>query len=144
MELYSVNRLYKKLSSSYFKEIKTACLHGKLKEETKKNILDNFLKGRIKILLATSLIEVGIDIPDISVMVIMNAESFGLATLHQLRGRLGRDGRQASCFLYTEKPLTERLRILKELNDGLEIAEYDFKLRGGGDIFGVEQTGKEL
>ncbi|HHT83677.1 MAG: ATP-dependent DNA helicase RecG [Christensenellales bacterium] len=144
VELYSVNRLYKKLSSSYFKEIKTACLHGKLKEETKKNILDNFLKGRIKILLATSLIEVGIDIPDISVMVIMNAESFGLATLHQLRGRLGRDGRQASCFLYTEKPLTERLRILKELNDGLEIAEYDFKLRGGGDIFGVEQTGKNF
>lgn len=142
IEISSVKELYKELSKIFFKGQKIACLHGKLKEKQKNDIIQNFENGSLSAIIATSVLEVGIDISDLSIIAIMNADRFGLATLHQLRGRVGRKGQQASCFLYTEKNCIERLSKLKESNNGMDIAEYDFSLRGAGNILGTEQTGQ--
>ena len=121
-------------------------LHGKMPDKVKNQILENFKNKSTKILLATTVIEVGIDVPDANIMVIENSERFGLAQLHQLRGRVGRGDKESYCILMHEDSLSElsekRLSIISESNDGFFIAEEDLKLRGPGDILGLSQTGQ--
>ncbi len=123
------------------KGIKTVALHGKLKPELKEKIINDFAEKRIGILVSTTVIEVGIDVPNAGIMVIMEAERFGLATLHQLRGRIGRNGEKAYCFLYTEKKDNQNLHIMKSCVDGFALAEKDFNIRGCGELLGTEQSG---
>ena len=124
---------------------KVSMVHGKMKNEEKNLIMENFKTGKIKILIATSVIEVGIDDPDATVIIIENSERFGLSQLHQLRGRVGRGSKKSSCILLFQKPLTDnakkRIKIMKETNDGFLIAEEDLKIRGSGDTLGVKQSG---
>ena len=121
-------------------------IHGKMKDADKHQILKDFKDKKTKILLATTVIEVGIDVPDANIMVIENSERFGLAQLHQLRGRVGRGEKESFCILMHSDSLTElsekRLEIITETNDGFVIAEEDLKLRGPGDILGLSQTGQ--
>ena len=121
-------------------------IHGKMKDIDKQKILSDFKEKKTKILLATTVIEVGIDVPDANIMVIENSERFGLAQLHQLRGRVGRGEKESFCILMHNDSLTElpekRLQIITETNDGFVIAEEDLKLRGPGDILGLSQTGQ--
>ena len=121
-------------------------IHGKMKDKDKQKILSDFKEKKTKILLATTVIEVGIDVPDANIMVIENSERFGLAQLHQLRGRVGRGEKESFCILMHNDSLTElpekRLQIITETNDGFVIAEEDLKLRGPGDILGLSQTGQ--
>ena len=121
-------------------------IHGKMKDMDKQKILSDFKEKKTKILLATTVIEVGIDVPDANIMVIENSERFGLAQLHQLRGRVGRGEKESFCILMHNDSLTElpekRLQIITETNDGFVIAEEDLKLRGPGDILGLSQTGQ--
>tara|TARA_B100001939_G_scaffold297055_1_gene271313 strand:+ start:268 stop:2325 length:2058 start_codon:yes stop_codon:yes gene_type:complete len=123
-----------------------AIIHGKMKDMDKQKILSDFKEKKTKILLATTVIEVGIDVPDANIMVIENSERFGLAQLHQLRGRVGRGEKESFCILMHNDSLTElpekRLQIITETNDGFVIAEEDLKLRGPGDILGLSQTGQ--
>jgi ATP-dependent DNA helicase RecG len=120
-------------------------IHGNLDESEKKIVLDKFLKKIIKILVSTTVIEVGIDFPSANTMVIENANKFGLSQLHQLRGRVGRGKNESTCVLLYKKNLSEnakkRLKILKSTNDGFLIADEDLKLRGHGDILGFQQSG---
>ena len=102
--------------------------------------MNNFKLGNTKILISTTVIEVGIDVPNSTMMVIYNAERFGLATLHQLRGRVGRGDLQSYCYLICNKEI-ERLKVLEESNDGFYISERDFQMRGQGDLFGIKQSG---
>ncbi|MFA6866248.1 MAG: ATP-dependent DNA helicase RecG [Clostridia bacterium] len=136
-----VNELYQEIIRILPKN-KVGLLHGKLKNEEKNKILDNFAQNKISILISTTVVEVGIDVPNANIMVIMQAENFGLATMHQLRGRVGRGGQKSYCFLYTEKEITTGLNILTQTSNGLEIAEKDFDMRGSGEIFGLEQSGR--
>ena len=116
-----------------------------MKDDEKKAIIKNFKERKTKILLATTVIEVGIDVPDANIMIIENAERFGLSQLHQLRGRVGRGTKESFCILMHSETLSEiskeRLRIITETSDGFSIAESDLKLRGPGDILGLSQTG---
>jgi len=122
-----------------------ALVHGKLKANEKDQIMQNFKSGDYDILVATTVIEVGVDVPNANIMIIENAERLGLAQLHQLRGRVGRGETQAFCILLYNPPLSEigqqRLAIIRQSNDGFWLAEQDLKLRGAGDIFGTQQTG---
>lgn len=136
----NVNALYDELLE-YFPEEKLGCLHGKMPAEKKSEIIKRFDDGQIRILISTTVIEVGINIINANYIVIMQAENFGLATLHQLRGRVGRGGQKAFCFLYTEKPPSDGLKFLCECSDGLKVAEKDFEIRGCGEIFGIDQSG---
>ena len=120
------------------------CLHGRMKSEEKNKIIADFHKGEIDLLVATSVIEVGIDVPELSVMAVMSADRFGLSQLHQLRGRVGRGDRQAYCFLVSDQltdPVIERMKVLVGEHDGRAIAEADYRLRGPGDYFGFRQHG---
>jgi len=120
-------------------------LHGKIDLEEKNIILNNFLKNKFKILVSTTIIEVGIDFPNANVIIIENANKFGLSQLHQLRGRVGRGSKQGSCILMFKSTLSEnakkRINILKNSNDGFKISEEDMKLRGFGDLLGFKQSG---
>jgi ATP-dependent DNA helicase RecG len=119
-------------------------LHGKMKEADKAAVLDAFAKGDTDILVSTTVVEVGIDVPNATFMMIENAERFGLAALHQLRGRVGRGEAQSYCvFMYgrDDERVKERLSVLNDSNDGFEIAMKDLKLRGPGDFFGIRQSG---
>ncbi len=136
----SVETLYKELLA-YFPKEWIGVVHGRLKGEEKQAVLESFYKNETKVLLSTTVIEVGIDVPNATTMVIFDAERFGLATLHQLRGRIGRGDKDGFCFLYTESAPSEGLRTLVRCQSGFEIAEKDFELRGGGDIFGLDQSG---
>ena len=122
-----------------------ALLHGKTNQDEKDLILNNFLKRNYDILVSTTIIEVGIDFPNANIIIIEDANKFGLSQLHQLRGRVGRGKKQSSCILMFKSTLTEnakkRLKILKESNDGFKISEEDMKLRGYGDILGFKQSG---
>ena len=142
-EGYAVDALYKTINVKYGKRINIALLHGKLKAEQKTAILEEFKANRIQMLVSTTVIEVGIDVPNASLMCIFDADRFGLATLHQLRGRVGRDGSKAYCFLYTSRAESEiiRLRTLSQEQDGLKIAEHDYELRGAGEWMGESQSG---
>ena len=115
-------------------------LHGKMTSEEKENIMNGFSKNGINILISTTVIEVGVDVKNATVMVIFDANRFGLSTLHQLRGRVGRNNLQSYCILISDKA-KERLQILENTSDGFEVSEQDFKLRGQGDLFGVKQSG---
>ena len=124
---------------------KVALLHGKTDLEKKEIILNNFLKKKYDILVSTTIIEVGIDFPNANIIIIENANKFGLSQLHQLRGRVGRGTKQSSCILVFKSSLNKnakkRLQILKNTNDGFKISEEDMKLRGYGDILGFKQSG---
>ena len=144
VESYSVDKLYKDIVKSYGDQVSVALLHGKQKAQEKQQTLTDFAEGRVQVLVSTTVIEVGIDVPKASLMAIFEADRFGLATLHQLRGRIGRDGAEAHCFLYTAKSGDDiiRLETLVQEKDGLSIAERDCELRGAGDWLGVEQSGR--
>jgi len=138
----TVKAEYKKLSREIFPELKIGLLHGRLKPAEKEKVIRDFQAHRLQILVSTSVIEVGIDIPRATVMMIEGAERFGLAQLHQLRGRVGRSSRQSFCFLSTEfTTANRRLRALVNCQDGFELAEKDLELRGPGDIYGASQWG---
>lgn len=141
-EIYSAKELYTYLRDSVYSDLRVGLVYGKMKEEEKSRTMDAFARGDIDVLVATTVIEVGIDVKNATEMIIMNANRFGLATLHQLRGRIGRDGSEAECFLHVagDAP-TERLGVLKNSSDGFEIAEYDLDKRGCGDYLGVNQSG---
>jgi ATP-dependent DNA helicase RecG len=134
-----------RLAKEVFPKRKVSLIHSKLAEEEKKQTMDNFRNGKIKILAATSVVEVGVDVPNATCMVIEHAERFGLSALHQLRGRVGRGQDQSYCFLVYSDELTEegktRLKVMLENSDGFVIAEEDLKLRGPGQIVGTEQSG---
>lgn len=144
INLNSVYELKGKLSKAFNNEvIRIEILHGKLKQKEKDELMLKFQNGEIKILISTTVIEVGIDIPNASMMVIFNAERFGLATLHQLRGRVGRSSIQSYCYLVTNVSDNARLKVMEESNDGFYISQKDFEQRGHGDLFGVKQSGEE-
>ena len=125
--------------------IQIEMLHGKMEPKKKQNIMEQFAKGNIHVLVATTVIEVGINVPNATVMMIENAERFGLAQLHQLRGRIGRGREQSYCIFMShskEPEKLDRLKVLNESNDGFYIAEQDLKLRGPGELFGIRQSGE--
>jgi len=126
----------------------TGILHGELKQNEKDLILEKFLQKKIKILVSTTVIEVGIDFPDANLIIIENANKFGLAQLHQLRGRVGRGHKQGKCILLFKDNLSrnsiQRIKILKKSSDGFFIAEEDLKMRGFGDIIGYQQSGEKF
>ncbi len=135
---------YQHLKKNIFPQYSIGLLHGQLKSQEKKSIMDKFYQGKISILVSTSVIEVGIDVANATVIFISGAERFGLASLHQLRGRVGRGRAQSYCFLSTDKPnpkTVKRLQTLVQSNDGFYIAEADLKLRGPGELTGLRQSG---
>ena len=138
----SVKEVYDLYKEKY--EGKIAMLHGKMKEEEKNKLIEDFREKRILILVSTSIIELGIDIKDVTGMIVYSANNFGLASLHQLRGRVGRSGEEGFCILVTkveEDDNVERLKFLETCSDGFEISEEDMRLRGPGDFTGLEQSG---
>jgi ATP-dependent DNA helicase RecG len=142
--LKAAQKMHQYLSETVFPGIPVGLLHGKLRPEQKEAVMQAFKRGEIKILVSTTVIEVGVDVPNATVMVIEQAERFGLAQLHQLRGRVGRGAAQSYCVLVTEKlneTARERIRTMVESNDGFYIAEMDLKLRGPGEFFGTRQSG---
>ena len=141
MSLNSVIDLKEKLDTAFNSKVRIEIMHGKLKQKEKDNLMLDFQNGEIKILISTTVIEVGIDIPNATMMVIFNAERFGLATLHQLRGRVGRNDLQSYCYLISNNNKNERLKVMEESSDGFFISEKDFEQRGQGDLFGVRQSG---
>ena len=144
LELNSAVEIYKELKSSYFSGYKLGLLHGKMSNSEKEEVINKFYKGRINVLISTTVVEVGVNVPNAVVMLVLNAERFGLAQLHQLRGRVGRGNYQSYCILVNEsksKKSKDRMNILKRTNNGFIIAEEDLKIRGPGDFFGVRQHG---
>ena len=126
-----------------FKNYNIEILHGKMNNDEKEKIVTDYLNNKINILISTTVVEVGVDVKNATVMVIFNAEKFGLSTLHQLRGRVGRNSLQSYCYLISDKE-NDRLKIMEQENDGYKIIEADFKLRGQGDLFGNRQSGSLL
>lgn len=145
LDLKSAQEAADRLQSQIFPHFKVCLLHGRMRREEKERIMDSFRGKRIHVLASTTVIEVGIDIPNASLMLIENAERFGLAQLHQLRGRIGRGARQSYCFLLSGERISqqarERIKIMCKVNDGFCIAEEDLKLRGPGEFFGTKQWG---
>ena len=144
IEAQAVTEVYKELKKSVFKHINCGLLHGDLNKQEKDNVMEEFVKGNIKVLFATTVIEVGVNVPNASVMVIEGAERFGLAQLHQLRGRIGRGEYQSYCILITDgksSKTKERLAIMEQSNDGFVLAEEDLKIRGPGHFLGTKQHG---
>ena len=143
-ELKDVTTMLESLRSR-FPAVRAEMIHSRVPEEEKAGIMGAFAEGRLEILVATSVVEVGVDVPEATTMVIEHAERFGLAALHQLRGRVGRSERQSYCFLVYAEPLTEvgkeRLRTMHTTNDGFRIAEEDLRLRGPGELEGIRQSG---
>jgi ATP-dependent DNA helicase RecG len=144
-EVKAAVKMYRELSGTIFSDLKVGLLHGRLDPELKDQVMRMFQKGELHILVATTVIEVGVDVPNATVMVIEHAERFGLAQLHQLRGRIGRGAAKSYCILMTGGKITEdgqkRLDAMVKTNDGFEIAELDLQLRGPGEFFGTRQAG---
>jgi ATP-dependent DNA helicase RecG len=147
LQLKTALETYDKVRQT-FPELKVGLVHGRLKGEEKARIMGAFKSGAVQLLVATTVIEVGVDAPDATVMVIENAERLGLAQMHQLRGRVGRGASESTCILLYREPLSdearERLRIIREQRDGFEIARYDLELRGPGELLGARQSGTPL
>jgi len=144
MNLSSAKKIFKYLSEEIFLKNKIGLLHGKLNSEEKNNVINSFLKNEINILVSTTVIEVGIDVPNASIMIIYNSERFGLSQLHQLRGRVGRGSHKSFCYLVTSDKNgldNKRLSVLEKSNDGFYIAEKDLEIRGPGQILGYKQSG---
>lgn len=140
----SATEVYEELRSSYLKDIPCALLHGKMKNQEKEDIMRSFAAGEIKVLVTTTVIEVGVNVPNATLMIIENADRFGLAQMHQLRGRVGRGEEQSYCVLLTDNEnqgTLERLQVLRDYNDGFYLAEKDLELRGAGQLFGLRQHG---
>ena len=140
-ELENVTDLEEKMNKAFGKLWKVATIHGKLDNKEKNKIMKDYEDGKIDILISTTVIEVGVNVPNASMIVIFDANMFGLSTIHQLRGRVGRSDIQSYCILIA-KESEERLRMLEKCHDGFEISEYDFKNRGEGDLFGIRQSGE--
>ncbi len=140
-ELKDLKNIEEILTSNFKGKYQIGTLHGKMKQVEKDRVMNKFKNGEINLLLSTTVIEVGVDVKNATIMTIFNAERFGLATLHQLRGRVGRSSLQSKCLLISDKD-TERLSVMENSNDGFYISECDFKLRGSGDLFGVKQSGE--
>ena len=139
-DLTNVLELKDKMNLAFGSKFKIDIVHGKMAGASKDKIMNEFKQGNINILISTTVIEVGVDVPNASMMVIFDANRFGLSTLHQLRGRVGRGSVESSCILISKED-TKRLEIMEKTNDGFEISEEDFKLRGHGDLFGTKQSG---
>jgi ATP-dependent DNA helicase RecG len=142
--LKAAEKMYRHLSGMVFPGVKVGLLHGRLPSDEKEAVMDSFKRGETQILVSTTVIEVGVDVPNATVMVIEQAERFGLAQLHQLRGRVGRGAEQSYCVLVTGKlgdASRDRIRTMVESSDGFHIAEMDLKLRGPGEFFGTKQSG---
>lgn len=139
-DLKDVMMLKEKLDIAFNNKVNIGILHGKLKNNEKEAIMNDFKNGVIKILICTTIVEVGVDVKNSTMMVIFDADRFGLATLHQLRGRVGRNDLQSYCYLICDKE-KERLNVLCESNDGFYISQKDFEIRGEGDLFGIKQSG---
>jgi ATP-dependent DNA helicase RecG len=146
-DLLAAKKEFERLRKTVFQKCRMGIVHGKLERADRESIMRAFTRKEIDILVATSVIEVGVDQPNATMMIIENAERFGLAQLHQLRGRIGRGSVESECFLFGE-PATEegkmRLRLLTKLSDGFLIADEDLKLRGQGDLWGTRQSGDPL
>jgi ATP-dependent DNA helicase RecG len=144
-ELKAAIKMYRELSGHIFSDLKVGLLHGRLDPDLKDQVMRMFQKGELQILVATTVIEVGVDVPNATVMVIEHAERFGLAQLHQLRGRIGRGAAKSYCVLMTGGKVSEegerRLDAMVRTNDGFQIAELDLELRGPGEFFGTRQAG---
>jgi ATP-dependent DNA helicase RecG len=143
-DLISVESYTEKLQSEFPDSITIEGLHGKMKAVVKNHIMNEFAQNRIQILVSTTVVEVGVNVPNATIMVIENAERFGLAQLHQLRGRVGRGIHESHCVLISDSKTTttrDRLSKLKDTTDGFVIADYDLKTRGPGDSFGTKQHG---
>lgn len=140
VNLENINELYDKMNKAFGKYYKVGILHGKQEKIEKNLAMQKFLKNEIQILVSTTVIEVGVDVPNATMMVIFDSYQFGLSALHQLRGRVGRSQLQSYCILISDRN-TEKLNVLVETNDGFKISEEDFKMRGSGDLFGVRQSG---
>lgn len=147
MDLKSAENLYKRLIGSYLKDLRVALLHGRMKKEEKDSVMNAFVAGDIDVLISTTVIEVGVNVPNANLMVIYNAERFGLSQLHQLRGRVGRSDKEAVAILFhlnASLKSAERMRIIASSNDGFYIARRDMEERGIGDFFGTRQSGMPL
>lgn len=139
----SVTSLYDELRRGALKNVKIALLHGGQKEREKAAVMNDFAMGDTDVLVSTTVIEVGIDVKSATTMIVFGAERFGLSQLHQLRGRVGRDGRKSYCFLVAPEKASERLSFFRGCSDGFRLAEYDFEKRGAGDFLGTRQHGRE-
>jgi ATP-dependent DNA helicase RecG len=137
--------MYEELTTGIFPGTPAALIHSRIPEDEQRAVMERFRSGEIRILVATSVVEVGVDVANATCMVIEHADRFGLSALHQLRGRVGRGELQSWCFLVYSKNLTEdgkaRLRVMHETTDGFLIAEEDLRIRGPGDIGGIQQSG---
>jgi len=144
IEAKSASDLAERLSKDVFQGLKVGLLHGRMKPKEKEAVMKEFAEGKTDILVATTVVEVGVNVPNANLMVIENAERFGLAQLHQLRGRVGRGDHPSYCILYNGSRTAasaERLKIMQETDDGFRIAEKDLELRGSGEFFGTRQHG---
>lgn len=145
LDLRPAVRMYEQLARNVFPEFRVALLHGRLPSEEKESVMQRFKEGEVQVLVSTSVVEVGVDVPNATVMLIEHAERFGLAQLHQLRGRIGRGSGKSYCLLLAaelrSEVADERLRVMTETTDGFRIAEIDLKLRGPGEFFGTRQWG---
>jgi len=145
LELKAAMEEYERLGHEVFPKFKLGLLHGRLSSEEKDDVMQRFRKNEVQILVSTTVVEVGVDVPNASVMVIEHAERFGLSQLHQLRGRIGRGAAKSYCILMTGGKVTDdgkrRLQAMVDTNDGFKIAELDLELRGPGEFFGTRQAG---
>jgi ATP-dependent DNA helicase RecG len=145
LELKAATEMYEKLSTDVFPDLKLGLIHGRLKKDEKDRVMNDFRRGELQVLVSTTVIEVGVDVPNATVMFVEHAERFGLAQLHQLRGRVARSSHPAHCILMVDAGASsealERVRVLEETNDGFKIAEKDLQIRGPGELLGVRQHG---
>ncbi|KEI13602.1 ATP-dependent DNA helicase RecG [Clostridium novyi B str. ATCC 27606] len=145
LNIKSVEKLYMELKDEYFNDVEVEILHGKMPSKSKEEIMERFKIGKTKVLISTTVIEVGVNVPNATLMIIESAERFGLSQLHQLRGRVGRGNKKSYCILITNSNnyiTKQRMNIITKSNDGFFIAEEDLKLRGSGEIFGFNQHGE--
>src|SRR3970040_1475074 len=148
LSLRDARKTYERLRQA-IPEVGVGLLHGRMKSDEKESVMRRFQKGEVRLLVSTTVVEVGVDVPDATVMMVEHAERFGLSQLHQLRGRVGRGSRPSVCFLMVGKErgaagARERLRVMEGTQDGFEIARADLRIRGPGELVGTRQSGQKL